>query len=98
QVPHSTALHATLDGQGYLVGPLARYTLNSHLLSPTAREVAAEIGLGSSCRNPFRSILVRAVEVVYAVHEALRLISDYVRPEPAHVDVAPQAGVGHGVT
>jgi sulfhydrogenase subunit alpha len=27
QVPHSTALHATLDGTRYLTGPLARYSL-----------------------------------------------------------------------
>ena len=37
QVPYSTALHATLDGKRYLTGPLARYTLNSSLLSPVAR-------------------------------------------------------------
>src|SRR5690348_12704954 len=28
-VPHSTALHATLDGERYLTGPMARYSLNS---------------------------------------------------------------------
>ena len=37
QVPHSTALHATLDGHRYLTGPLARYSLNSAALSPAAR-------------------------------------------------------------
>ena len=73
QVPHSTALHATLDGGRYLTGPLARYTLNSTQLSPVARQAAAAAGLGATCRNPFRSIVVRAVEVVYAVDEALRL-------------------------
>lgn len=34
QVLHSTALHARLDGHRYLVGPLARYALNSGQLSP----------------------------------------------------------------
>ncbi|HEY7050411.1 MAG TPA: Ni/Fe hydrogenase subunit alpha [Jatrophihabitantaceae bacterium] len=98
QVPHSTALHAQLDGRRYLTGPLARYTLNSDRLSPRARQVAAEAGLGPTCRNPFRSILVRAVEVVYAVDEALRIIESYERPDPPAVDVAPRAGVGHGVS
>ncbi|WP_433715872.1 Ni/Fe hydrogenase subunit alpha [Nocardia sp. CA-084685] len=98
QVPHSTALHATLDGRRYLTGPLARYTLNSTRLSPTARQVATEIGLGSECRNPFRSILVRAVEVVYAIEEALRLIEDYETPARAAVPVAPRAAIGHGVS
>ena len=98
QVPHSTALHARLDGRRYLTGPLARYTLNSSLLSPLARQAAADAGLGSQCRNPFRSIVVRAVEVVYAVEEALRLIDAYEAPPRAHVPVEPRAGVGHGVS
>ena len=32
-----------------------------------ARQAAADAGLGAQCRNPFRSIVVRAVEVVYAI-------------------------------
>lgn len=98
QVPHSTALHARLDGERYLTGPLARYGLNSARLSPLAREAAAAAGLGDGCRNPFRSIIVRAVEIVYAVEEALRLIDEYVPPRPAAIDVAPRAGTGHGVS
>jgi coenzyme F420-reducing hydrogenase alpha subunit len=98
QVPHSTALHAALDGRTFLVGPLARYTLNQQWLSPTAREVATDIGLGPQCRNPFRGILVRAVETVYAIDEALRIIAAYDPPARAAVDVLPRAGTGHGVT
>ena len=96
-VERSNALHSTLAGVGnYLVGPLARYALNSHELTPLAREVAAEVGLGDVCRNPFRSIVVRAVETVYALEEALRLIDAYEPFDPAGLDVAPRAGVGHG--
>jgi coenzyme F420-reducing hydrogenase alpha subunit len=98
QVAHSTALHARLDGQPFLTGPLARYAVSSATLSPTAREVAADAGLGTVCRNPFRSIVVRAVEVVYAIDEALRLIDAYEPPDRSFVDVAPRAGVGHGAT
>ena len=98
QVPHSTALHATLDGARYVTGPMARYSLNSAQLSPVARQAAAEAGLGEECRNPFRSIVVRAVEVVYAVEEALRVIDDYERPARSFVDVPARAGVGHGVS
>lgn len=98
QVPHSTALHARLDGARYLTGPAARYTLNSRQLSPLARQVATEVGLGDECRNPFRSILVRAVEVVYALDEALRLITAYERPPRPAVPTPPRAGVGHGIS
>ncbi|MET0765945.1 MAG: Ni/Fe hydrogenase subunit alpha [Blastococcus sp.] len=98
QVPHSTALHAHLDGERYLAGPLARYTLNSALLSPLAREAAASAGLGATCRNLYRSIVVRAVEIVYAVDEALRLIAEYEPPRPAAIEVPARAGVGHGIS
>ncbi|GIJ48145.1 Ni/Fe hydrogenase subunit alpha [Virgisporangium aliadipatigenens] len=99
QVPHSTALHARLVGGGaYLTGPLARYALNRGVLSPLAREAADAAGLGARCDNPFRSIVVRAVELVYAIDEALRIIDAYEPPRPPAIDVAPRAGIGYGAT
>ncbi len=99
QVPYSTALHSRLrGGERYLVGPLARYALNFEQLSPLAREAAAAAGLGPVCRNPFRSIVVRAVELLYAVDEALRLLAGYVPPDPPAVAVPARAGTGHGWT
>jgi len=89
QVAHSTALYSAFaDGSEYLVGPLARYALNAPTLSATARQAARAAGLEAPCRNPFRSIVVRAVEVVYACDEALRLIAGYEPPDPPAVDVA----------
>ncbi len=99
QVPHSTALHSAIRGRGcYLVGPLARFNLNFARLSPLARELAAEVGLTAPCRNPFRSIVVRAIEVVFACDEALRLIEAYEPPERPAVEIEPRAGVGFGCT
>ena len=97
-VPHSTALHATLDEHRYLAGPLARYSLNSGWLSDTARQAATEAHLGDECHNPYHSILVRAVEVVYAVDEALRIIGSYEPPSAPAVEVPARAGTGHGVS
>lgn len=99
QVPHSTALHSRLDGvPGYLTGPLARYAINSVRLSPLARAAAAQAGLEAVCRNPFRSIIVRAVEIVHACDEALRLIDGYAVPDAPFVPVEPRPGVGHGAS
>jgi coenzyme F420-reducing hydrogenase alpha subunit len=96
-VPHSTALQSRLaHGGTYFLGPMARYSLNSSQLSDPAREVAAEVGLGESCRNPFKSIVVRAVEILYAFDEALRLISGYQPPDPPAVEIEPQASIGTG--
>lgn len=98
-VEHSTALQSQLDGVGsYLVGPLARYNLNFDKLSPIAREAALDVGLKETCHNPYQSIIVRSVEVLYACDEALRIIDDYVQPDKPAVDIAPRAGVGFAAT
>lgn len=98
-VERSNALHSRRkDGGSYLVGPLARYALCSDRLSPLAAEAAREAGLGPVCRNPFQSIVVRAVETVYACDEALRLIAGYEPPEPPAVEVPPVAGTGYGAS
>ncbi len=103
QVAHSTALHSSLDGRRHLTGSMARYAISGRWLSPLALEAAREAGLGDPrdgmvCRNPFRSIIVRAVEVLYAVDEALRLIEAYEPPPRAFADVPAVAGTGHGAT
>jgi sulfhydrogenase subunit alpha len=96
-VEHSTALHSRLRGVGpYLVGPLARYALNADTLSPVARDAAIEAGLDGVCRNPFRSIVVRAVEIVYALDEALRIIAAYEEPDRPAVECEPRAATGCG--
>jgi coenzyme F420-reducing hydrogenase alpha subunit len=98
-VEHSNALHARVRARGpYLTGPLARYALASAQLRPLAREAAAEAGLGEVCRNPFRSIVVRAVELVQACDEALAIIARYERPDAPALAVQPRAGVGHGAS
>ena len=99
QVPHSTALHSALKQRGaYLVGPMARYALNRDRLPAEISALADEVGLERVCRNPFRSILVRALEVVYACDEALRLITAYEPPARPFVPPEPHAAVGHACT
>ena len=99
QVPYSTALKSVIHGQGeYLVGPLARYNLNYDRLTPLCKEVAAEAGLTDKERNPFKSIIIRSVETVYAFEEALRIMSEYEPPEKPFIDIEPKAGTGYGCT
>jgi coenzyme F420-reducing hydrogenase alpha subunit len=98
-VEHSNALHSRIRGRGsYLAGPLARFELNFDRLSPLAREAAMEADLDGSCRNPFQSIVVRSVEILYACDEALRLIAEYEPPDQAAVELQPREMVGFGVS
>ncbi len=96
QVPHSTALHALLDGQPYLVGPLARLNLNSDRVPAELRQLLDSIGISFPSRNMFHSIIARAVEIWLCIDEALRLLSDYRLPQAPAVPGEPRAGVGYG--
>ncbi len=98
-VEWSNALHSSLKERGsYLCGPLARFALGYENLTPLAREAAEEAGVGPGERNPFRSIVVRSVELVYAADEALRLLAEYEEPDAPAVELEPRAGVGYGCT
>ncbi|MDJ0653365.1 MAG: Ni/Fe hydrogenase subunit alpha [Xanthomonadales bacterium] len=94
-VGHSTALHSrVLERGNYKVGPLARYSLNFDKLTPAAQQAARDAGLDETCSNPFKSIIVRAVETLYAVDEALRILDNFQRPDAPYLEVEPKAGTG----
>ena len=98
-VKHSNALHSVIEDRGsYLVGPLARFNLNFDKLPPVAQEAALKVKLKPPVKNPFRSITVRAVELVFACAEALRAISEYEPPAAPQVEVPVRAGTGQAVT
>ncbi len=98
-VEHSTALHSVIVGEGnYFVGPLARYNLNFLKLTPRAQRAALDAGLGAVCNNPFKSITVRLVELLYSLEEAVRIIDAYELPDRPYVDIEPKACTGYGCT
>jgi coenzyme F420-reducing hydrogenase alpha subunit len=99
-VEHSNALHARLHGVGsYVVGPLARWALLSERMTGRAGDLAAELDVPRPVSNPFASIIVRALEVVYAVEQAQRLLDDWPRvPGPSSVDAPPGPGGGYGAS
>ncbi|MCX7963185.1 MAG: Ni/Fe hydrogenase subunit alpha [Candidatus Sumerlaea chitinivorans] len=96
-VAHSNALQARIVKRGaFFVGPNARYSLNFDKLPPVAQEAAKEAGLEPVCRNPFKSIVIRCVEMVFACYEALRILEQYEPPDRPYVEMHPRAGIGHG--
>jgi len=98
-VEWSNALHARVKRRGsYHVGPMARYSLNYEQLTPKAKEEAERAGLGPTCANPFKSIIVRGVELIFAFEEALRLIDEYEPPAAPSIEVAPASATGHGAS
>jgi coenzyme F420-reducing hydrogenase alpha subunit len=97
-VPHSTALYSHYHGAPYLVGPLARLNLNLDRLPNAVRRTLERTGVPFPSANPYHAIVARAVEVHYALVEALRILDDYRLPDAPCVPAEPRAGVGFGCT
>jgi coenzyme F420-reducing hydrogenase alpha subunit len=99
-VPHSTALHSVRKSTQapYLVGPLARMYMNWQRLTPGARQLAVEFGFDRGCKNPYRGIVARAIEVVHAYEEALALIRSYRRPDPCRIGYEHRDATGCAAT
>lgn len=97
-MPHSTALHAELDGKPYLVGPLARLNINLDKLPPETAALLAETGVVFPSDNMFHSLLARAVEVHMVVLQASQLLQNYALPDRPWVDWEPKAGVAFGAS
>jgi coenzyme F420-reducing hydrogenase alpha subunit len=71
-------------------------------MAGTAANLAAELNVPDVVTNPFASIVVRALEVVYAVEEAARIVDEWLTAGPAthrpSVDVPAAAGIGYGAS
>lgn len=98
QVTYSNALHCTLQGSPYLVGPLARVSLNQEHLTPLARQVLTDCTIGLPLRNPFHGIIARSIEILYALEESLRLIEQYQPPPVSAAPVVVRPGIGMAST
>src|SRR5512140_1727799 len=98
-VRHSNALHSqTVDGTTYLVGPLARLALNHEQLSPAAQKALKNAKIKLPIKNPYKSLLARAIELVQFFEEAIQTIEAYDPQGPAHVELQLHAGEGAGAS
>ncbi len=99
QVEHSTALQSHLrDGGTYLCGPMARLNHHHQRLHPIARAALEKSNLKLPTLNPYQSIIVRAVELVHALAEAIDIIDSYQRPDAPFVEYQSRAATAYGAT
>ncbi len=98
QVPYSTALHCLLQGKDYLVGPLARLNINHEQLPAALKTILKSENIQFPSQNMCLSIVARAVEIYYAVHEARRLMEHYRPDTESYIEYSPQSGIGIGCT
>jgi coenzyme F420-reducing hydrogenase alpha subunit len=94
-VRHSNAIHShTADGKPYIVGPLARLNLNVEQLGTEAKTIIEEVGLELPLKNPYKSLIARAIELVDAYQLAIQLVEGYNPQGLSHPDLKLQSGSG----
>ncbi len=99
QVPYSNALHSKIKARGaYFVGPLARINLNFDRLGTEVQSAARQTQIAWPSSNPYTSIVARALEVLYAIEEALRIIDTYEPPSAPAAKFELRAGTGCAIT
>jgi coenzyme F420-reducing hydrogenase alpha subunit len=98
-VQRSNALHGhTAYGGTYLVGPLARLNLNHAQLLPEAQKALKDARLKLPLKNPYKSLIARAIELVNFYEEAIQTIKGYQPDGPAHPTLKLKAGEGCGMS
>ena len=98
QVPHSIAKHSYVKNRSsIMVGPLPRVNLNFDKLSPDAQDAAKQIGFRPPVFKPYMSIVARALEVVNAIDESIRII-DRLDLEEEKPSFEIKAGGGAAIT
>lgn len=98
-VRHSTALHShSTAGNPYFVGPLARLNLNYEMLRPIAQKAAEDAGLQLPLRNPFKSLLARAIELVEVCDVSIELVKKYSPKGPSSAPLTVKEGKGAGAS
>ena len=98
-VQRSNALHSHTKGGGhYLVGPLARLNLNHEQLMPEALKALKDSKIELPLKNPYKSLIARAIELVNFYEEAIQLVKAYDPSGPAHIDLKLKAGEGCGMS
>jgi sulfhydrogenase subunit alpha len=102
QVDYSTALHSGIKMEStvspYIVGPLSRLNLNHEKLPDGIRSAMNEAGISLPIRNVRMAIIARVIEISYAFHEAIRIISTYYEPDRPYDDFEPSGGVATWAT
>ena len=100
-VGHSHAKHSSFRGRPFMVGALARLTVNPQRLTGRPAAAMERLGLRLPSTNPMDNNKAQAVELVRDVERALvvveQLLRDGIEDEPP-AEVHPRAATGVAIT
>lgn len=92
--PYRASKSATLDGEPFMVGAIARINNNHDKLNPLASGILKGLGWKFPQFNTFENITAQAIEVVHAIEEISNLLKDVLHDyNPEEVSLARDFGV-----
>ncbi|MBO3769838.1 MAG: Ni/Fe hydrogenase subunit alpha [Thermoproteota archaeon] len=98
QVPYSNTKRSIFrGGSSFEVGPVARFNLNYDFLCDTAKEAAEKSGVRPPLKNPFKSTIIRAIEIIQAIEEMKSILKEGVNVPPPQKPKLRQ-GMGAALT
>jgi len=100
-VPHSHAKHSTFRGSPFMVGSLARLSVNPRRLTGRLAVAVKRLKLVLPADNPMDNNKAQALELINDVERALELIEQLLREgvkDERPVPVHPRAGTGTAIT
>jgi sulfhydrogenase subunit alpha len=100
-VPHSTAKHSTFRGSPFMVGSLARLTVNPRRLTGKLAVAMKRLKLQLPADNPMDNNKAQALELINDVERALEIIEQLLRDgikDERAIPVQPRAGTGSAIT
>jgi sulfhydrogenase subunit alpha len=100
-VPHSNAKHSTFRGNPFMVGSLARLTVNPERLNGNLAAAMNRLKLTLPAGNPMDNNKAQALELVNDVERSLEIIEQLLREgvkDERPVPVQPRAGTGTAIT
>ncbi len=99
--PHSHAKHSTFRGRPFMVGALARLTVNPGRITARLEAPARRLDLRLPAVNPMENNKAQAVELAAALDRALAIVEQLLREgirDEAPVAVEPRAATGTAIT
>lgn len=97
-LPYSSAKQASLGGQDFRVGALARINLNQKALEPAALDLVQELGLKFPSHRVFDNNLAQAIELLHLFDSSIRILKDFKLQKESAQQIRPCDSTGIGVT
>jgi sulfhydrogenase subunit alpha len=100
-VDYSYAKLSEVEGEPFMVGALARITVNRRRLTLSGADAMARLGLVLPSGNPLDNTRAQVVELVMDVERSLEIVERLLAEGPVDerpVPIVPRAGVGVAVT